>query len=214
MATDPKTDMYVRKLKGCRAHGPINRQVQKMTGKTVNTLFFLFVSLQTFSQQEKSEKEESSKGNHRITTGLGHTHLAKGKNVDGETVWLAVPSWSLNYDYWISSKWAIGLQNDIVIEKFIVEDEGGQDLERENPVAVVPVGIFKPWQHLSFIVGGGIEFEKEENLGLSRLGIEYGCELSKGWEAGIAAMWDAKWGHYDSWVLEFSFSKIFRRKVK
>jgi len=118
----------------------------------------------------------------------------------------------LNYDYWISNKWAIGLQTDLVLEKFIVEESDGQELEREKPFAIVPVGIFKPWKHFSFIAGAGIELEKEENLGLTRIGVEYGCELPKGWEAGIALIWDDKWSHYNSWALEFSFSKTFFKK--
>src|SRR5262245_7760830 len=142
----------------------------------INTLLLLLISLSLFSQEEKKE-EEGMKGTNRLTIGLGHTHLANGINDDGKKVWMAVPSWSFNYDYWISNRWAIGLQTDLVIEKFIVEQEDGQDLEREKPFAVIPVGIFKPCKHFSFIAGGGIEFEKEENLALTRLAIEYGCEL-------------------------------------
>lgn len=171
------------------------------------------ICLALFCQEPEHEKEEESlKGNHRLTLGLGHTHLSQGKNIEGKTVWLSEPSWSLNYDYWISNKWAIGLQTDLVIEKFIVENEDGEDLEREKPFAVVPVGIFKPFKHFSFIGGAGIEFERSENLGLTRLGVEYGAELPKRWEAGIAVMWDNKWGYYNSWVLEFTFSKIFQKK--
>jgi len=64
------------------------------------------------------------------------------------------------------------------------------------------------------IAGTGVEFEKNENLWLTSLGIEYGCELPKGWEAGAALMWDDKWGNYNSWVFEFSFSKTFFKKRK
>jgi len=97
----------------------------------------LSTALGLFAQEEK--EEEMLKGAHRITTGLGHTHISKGKNVDGKTVWLLQPSWSLNYDYWIVNKWAIGLQSDLVLEKFIVKDDSGEDLERENPWAVIPL---------------------------------------------------------------------------
>lgn len=173
----------------------------------------LLLWLPLLSQEEKKE-EESLKGVNRLTIGLGHTHLSKGKNEDGKTTWLAVPSWSLNYDYWISNRWAIGLQTDLVIEKFIVEQTDGEDLEREKPVALVPVAIFKPYKHFSFIAGPGVELEKNENLFLTRLGAEFGCDLPKGWEAGIALLWDNKWDHYDSWVLEFSFSKKFFKKKK
>jgi hypothetical protein len=97
-----------------------------------------------------------------------------------------------------------------VLDKFVVENEDGDDIEREKPLALVPSVIFKPYKHFSFILGTGVELESEENIWLTRLG----AELSKGWEAGIATMWDNKWGNYNSWVLEFSFSKIFYKKKK
>ena len=50
------------------------------------------------------------------------------------------------------------------------------------------------------MAGSGVELEKEENMWVTRL--------------GIAAMWDDKWGNYNSWVVEFSFTKIFFRKRK
>ena len=127
-------------------------------------------------------------------------------------VWLPVPSWSFNYDYWIGNKWAIGLQSDFVMENFVVETEHGNELEREKPVALIPVGLYKPFKHFSFIIGSGIEFEKHENLWLTRMGLEFGAELPNSWEAGIALVWDAKWNHYNSWLIEFSFSKIFSKK--
>src|SRR5215467_7947284 len=179
-----------------------------MYRKIIKTILVLSLAANGFSQEAKTE-EKSIKGDHRITVGLGHTHLANGKTEDGSKGWVAVPSWSLNYDYWISNKWAIGLQTDLVLEKFIIEKDNGQELEREKPFAIVPVGVFKPYKHFSFIAGAGIELAKEENLGLTRLGAEYGCELPKKWEAGVGLVWDAKWGHYDSWTLEFSFSKSF-----
>jgi hypothetical protein len=49
----------------------------------------------------------------------------------------------------------------------------------------------------------------QKNLPLTRLGLEFETEITKGWGAGIALMWDEKWGYYDSWIFEFSFSKTF-----
>ena len=177
-------------------------------------MIVIMLSLQIASAQEpeKVHDHESLKGSHRISLGLGHTHLSKGKNIDGEEVWLPVTSWSLAYDYHIAKKWSIGLQSDMVLEEFIVEDHDGQELEREKPIALALVGFFKPGKHFSFIGGAGIEMEKEKNLGFTRLGVEFGAELKNHWEAGIAVLWDDKWGYYNSWVIEFTFSKLFRKK--
>src|ERR1700741_455005 len=96
-------------------------QVKDMVRRLVYTVLIIAGNIGVFAQEikpdeKKEEKtEEGLKGTHRITIGLGHTHLAKGKNIDGEKVWMTVPSWSFNYDYWIANKWAIGLQTDLVI---------------------------------------------------------------------------------------------------
>jgi hypothetical protein len=166
-----------------------------------------FVQHITFAQDERKE-EHGEKGSSRLTLGLGHTHISEGK-VDGKTEWIVMPSWSFNFDYWISNKVAIGLQQDLVTESFVVENSHGEEIERSSPWSIVPVVIFKPGKHFSFIGGAGIEIAKHENLGLMRLGIEYGWHLPEDWELGAALVWDGKWKYYNSWGLAFTISKIF-----
>jgi hypothetical protein len=153
------------------------------------------------------------KGSHRLTLGLGHTHVSQGK-VDGETRWLVLPSWSINYDYWITNKWAVGLQTDLITETFLIESNDGEEFERASPIAVVPVAMFKSGKHWSFIVGVGGEFAREHDFALTRLGIEYGWHLPKNWELGAALVWDNKWNYYNSWGLAFTISKIWPKKQR
>ena len=157
------------------------------------------------------EGHHSMKGSHRLTPGLGHAHTSEGE-VDGKKQWLVLPSFSLNYDYWLSDRWAIGLQNDLILETFVIIDEEDEELERTKPLAVVPVAYFKPGAHLTFFGGVGVEIAKEQNLTLTRLGAEYGWHLPKNWEVGIDLLWDNKWTYYNSWGLAFTFSKIFPKK--
>jgi hypothetical protein len=151
------------------------------------------------------------KGSHRFTLGLGHTQISQGV-IDGDTKWLALPSWSINYDYWISNRWAIGLQSDIITETFVIESGDGEEFERATPIAVVPSVIYKPGKHFSFILGVGGEFAAEHDFALTRLGIEYGWHLPKNWEVGAALVWDNKWNYYNSWGIAFTVSKILPRK--
>ena len=46
----------------------------------------------------KEQEHKDNKGASRLTIGLGHAHVSEGK-IDGDTKWLALASWSLNYDY-------------------------------------------------------------------------------------------------------------------
>lgn len=162
-----------------------------------------------FSHSEHNN--HGMKGSHRFTIGLGHTHVSEGK-VDGDTKWLALPSWSLNYDYWLSNKWALGLQNDIILESFKIENNHHEEIERSYPVAIVPVAMFKPGKHLSLIGGVGCEFADNHSLTLTRLGAEYGFHLPNNWEVGGALVWDNKWNYYNSWGLAITISKICRKK--
>jgi hypothetical protein len=118
----------------------------------------------------------------------------------------------LNYDYWLSNKWAIGLQNDIILESFIVESGKEEFLERNYPIAIVPVAMFKPGKHLSFILGAGTEMAHGHSIGLTRVGFEYGFHLPKNYEIGVAAVWDNKWNYYNSWGIAFTASKIWPKK--
>ena len=183
------------------------------THKTFLCLLFVISYYASKAQQasDTSHPLPAQKGSHRLTLGLGHTHLSQGE-IEGRTEWLPIASWTLNYDYWLSNKWAIGLQNDLIMETFIVKHDDDQELERKNPWAMVPVAMYKFGKHLTAIGGVGAEFSQGHTLALTRIGFEYGWHLPNHFEAGLAAVWDNKWGYYNSWGLAFTFSKIWPRR--
>ena len=174
---------------------------------------FVFFPMNNLWGQSNHDYEEIKhhndlKGSSRLTIGIGHTHLSEGK-IDGKTEWLTLPSWILNYDYWLSNKWALGLQNDIVLESFFIESDDSELIERSYPISSVPIAIYKPGKHLMFIAGVGFEFTNEQTLTLTRLGFEYGFHLPNKWEIGAGLVWDNKWNYYNSWGLAITISKLF-----
>lgn len=176
---------------------------------------FLATLQQTIAQEahvpEGHAGHHGMKGAQRLTLGLGHTHISEGQ-VDGKTQWLVAGSWSINYDYWLSDKWAVGLQNDIILEDFKIEDAESEIIERKRPIAMVPVAIYKPGKHFSFVGGFGFEYASGKTLGLTRLGVEYGFHIPNNWEVGAALVWDNKWRYYNTWGMAFTFSKIWPGK--
>jgi hypothetical protein len=166
---------------------------------------------ETHKEAPATSTHHGMKGAHRLTLGLAHTHSAEGKE-NGEKTWLSVPSWTLNYDYWTSNKWAIGLQTDIILETYVIENAEGVEYERSRPVTLVPSVLFKPGKRISFIAGVGGEFTDGEDFALTRLAIEYGFHIPGNWEVGAAFAWDKKWQYYNTWGLAFTFSKIWPRK--
>ncbi len=179
-------------------------------------IFFCLIKFSGYSQESHRHLEHgsqifSNKGLNRITLGLGHTHISEGK-IDGKTKWLALASWSLNYDHWFSEKVAFGLQNDIVLESFIIEHGDEELLERSYPVSSVPVFLYRPGKKLVIIGGIGAEISQGNTLTMTRLGLEYGFHLSPDWEVGVTALWDGKWNYYNSWGLGFTLSRVWRKK--
>ncbi|MEY2902112.1 MAG: hypothetical protein RLY89_1218 [Bacteroidota bacterium] len=181
--------------------------------KKIFLMLLVFFLNKAISQSINSSISQSFQENKfdkfsRLTIGLGHTHVSEGK-VNGNTKWLAMPSWTINYDNWLSKKWAIGLQADLILENFIIESNHQELIERSYPLALVPVAIYKPNKHISLIAGIGGELSKNHNLAMTRLGVEYGIHLPQHWEVGTSLVWDGKWNYYNSWGLVVTFSKIW-----
>jgi hypothetical protein len=182
--------------------------MKKTQSKILFLTFLFFVGLvipaicQGFEDEEKLLR-------HRISLMLGHTQIPAGE-INGQRKLLAVPSWGLDYNYQINRKWALGLHSDIITQTFTVIDfEGNQEFERERPITMTLVGIYKPHERWSFLAGAGKEFATEENLSLLRLGIERGWEIENDWEVFGTFQYDLKLGVYDTFMLGVGFSKGF-----
>lgn len=174
-------------------------------------IYILLLSANLFAQQtdvNNASPTHGMKGTHRLTIGLGHTQLSKGQ-IEGRTQWVPLASWSLNYDYWLSNKWAIGLQNDWILETFVVLHGNNEELERVNPLVMVPVAMYKFAPRWNAIGGVGVEYSHGHTLALTRIGLEYGWHLPNNMEAGLAFVWDNRWNYYNAWGLAFTFSKLW-----
>jgi outer membrane protein W len=166
------------------------------------------------SAQENSEKEEVFKPHHQVALVISHAHVIEGVDTDGNKSALAMPSLGIDYTYVFHPKWAIGLHTDVIIEKFKVQKDLGdeQEIERSYPLAPALMGIYKPGRHWSFLLGMGAEFAKEENFLLTRAGIEYSAELTNGWEVLGSLGNDFKWNAYDTWVIGIGIAKKIGKK--
>ena len=155
-------------------------------------------------------KEQEEKYRHRISIMMANSHIPNMDGIEGQNNFTIVPTWGLDYDFWLSRKWAIGLHNDFILQQYkIKNDKDHTIVERSFPVGVCAVGIFKPFNHLSFVSGIGKEFEKNESFGMWKLGVEYGFELPKAWELSLNFQYDNKFNAYDSWLFGLGISKLF-----
>lgn len=175
-------------------------------------LTFLLLLLTGLSYGQEEEQHEEHFSRHGLSFTISHAYISQGI-IDGEREWLSAPAFGLNYNFRLSEKWILGLHNDIIIESFIVENprESEDILEREFPVSNILVTSYEILKSWYFSVGAGVEWERNENFGLIRIGTEYGMELQKkGLEVVFSFNYDALIDGYDSFNFGLGISKQFR----
>jgi hypothetical protein len=163
-----------------------------------------------YSQEENTISHLNER--HGLSFLISHSYISQGK-IDGTREWLAAPSFGINYNFKLNEKWSIGLHNDIIIESFVVEDTSKDEdlLEREYPISNLIVGTYKITESWGIAVGGGIEWERNENFGVIRIGTDYGLELNeKGLEVVFAINYDALIDAYDSINFGIGINKFFK----
>ena len=105
--------LLLLKLKTLRITISINKG---LTG----LLIFALPALVLAQENDEHESEEAFK-HHRVSITFGHTHVPKGAPAVTNGSSLVVPSWGLNYEYWFTHKWALGLHNDTEIATYVLK---------------------------------------------------------------------------------------------
>jgi len=170
----------------------------------------MFCHNQCFAQENGTGEDKTEKRN-SIALIISHTNITRGVDSNDNEKWLAVPSWGIDYNYELNEKWAVGLHTDIILEEFVVEDYSSdiKEIERSYPFAAALMASFKPGNHISFQLGPGIEFAKEENLFLIRATIEYSYRFHEDWELLINITDDFKIDVYNSWAIGLGIARKF-----
>jgi hypothetical protein len=141
--------------------------------------------------------------------------VSQGANADGDLTWVALPSWGLNYNFWVTPKWAVGLHTDLINETFKVEEnlseeETAPTVERTRPIAPAVMVSWRPRKHLAMLLGAGQEFAKEGNLALMRAGVEYTIHIGGLWETSGSFAYDFRFNAYDSYTFGIGVTRTFR----
>ncbi len=177
-----------------------------MKSKILLTVFLL-LSVVITAQENVSENEEENRPS--IGVLIGHSAVLQGVK-DGERQSIYVPAFALQYNYAIAEKFALGLHLDTFIETFTIKKSGGTEIERERPVATTIVGSYEFARRFAFILGGGVEWEKNENFGLLRFGLDYTHPLGEnGFEFVSTLNSDILFGGYNTINLAVGVAKTF-----
>ncbi len=180
-------------------------------------LSVLFISTTLLAQhsEEKLENSSHNEGTHTVSHGknmiaidYGIDHIKEGVKhgdaIDEEGHWVS----SIGVDYFrkVSEKWEVGVKFDVQLGHYIIPHK--ENLERENAFIVLAVGSYKVLPKWAVFAGTGVEFEKNENLGVVRVGTDYSFHLAEGWAVPVGFFWDIKDG-YDVYAFTVGIAKHF-----
>lgn len=122
---------------------------------------------------------------------------------------LLIPSWGLDLEYWWSSRWGLGLHNDLEIESFIIEESEEEFIERSYPLVMTLDALFKPMGGLVLLIGPGIEVAPEGSFWLMRAGLEYEFELAHHWDLAPTIFYDTREDSFQTWSFGLGVGKRF-----
>ena len=188
-----------------------------MYGRIFHIILCCLLSISIAVGQEEHHSEEHASGeehkfhHHQVQYAVGHTHISTGLDLEDRRRWISLASHVLNYNYRFNEKWSLGLHTDIIIEEFRVEHSTDEVVfERTNPVTISLMAGYRFWGPFVGLLGGGMEFAPEENLGLMRVGVEPGWHFGDGkWEVSIAGVYEFKIDAYNSWLFAIGISRFF-----
>jgi hypothetical protein len=191
----------------------------------LSAVFCGSVFAQEHDKHESSANDHASHHSehkkHAISASVNHTMIFNALKNGENPANITLPSFGLNYTYFINEKWRIGLHSDIIIEDFVVKESSSNSsdddqhdgeivgIERGTPIASCIVGIYKPLPYLGFLAGFGREFSSHEDFTVIRFGIEAPYHLPKNWELFGVVTYDINIDAYQSLTYGIGIGKLF-----
>lgn len=166
--------------------------------------FTLCLTISSYAQKVNKEEVEEVK-QHKLALVFGYTHIPAAF-IDGhsrESVY--APTIGLDYFYQFTKKWGIGAVIDLEFANYTV-DFNTEELERERPVITGVLVGYELAPRWVFLLGPGVEFEKNKNIFIVRASTEYELELGNDWGLFPAINYDFK-KEYSTWSINLGVSK-------
>ncbi|MGY5352308.1 hypothetical protein ACXGQW_07065 [Wenyingzhuangia sp. IMCC45533] len=148
-------------------------------------IILLIVVVFLFKTSWAQEHEEAK---HRVALVLGHSYVS----LDNNEI-LSIPTFGLDYEYWLNNHWGIGVFSDIeLITNELTPTVDDVRVEREYPIVLTFDVVWNPIEHIEFVVGPGFVFEERKTENIIRLGIEYDLTLGHHWDVAPNVFYDQK----------------------
>ena len=165
------------------------------TFKSFLVIAMLIFSAYLFGQESQLEEPEFKNS---FLLNFGYTHIPGSSEFESESEGdVFVPAIGFDYAREISERWELLLMLDLELGKYLVRSK---ELNRENAFMVLGGASYKLLESVHVLGGLGVEFEKNENLFVTRLGGEYIYNLGSQWGLMGGAYWDFK-AYYSTYSL-------------
>ena len=139
-------------------------------------LFFPIVS-NVFGQKAQHLHEQSTQDGLHLTFVISHTFIPE-TTVEGKST-IAVPSFGFDVEYFFPSRFGVGLHNDLELLIYEVKEDESTFIQREFPVLLTADLLYKLRPDLIIFGGPGIELERERDIPVVRLGLEYMAHIGE-----------------------------------
>ena len=172
-------------------------------------IVFIFTINPVLAQEEHHKKSEISLKRHKIGFFIGNTLIHEVHNTHtGKEQYVLAPTFGLDYEYWLSHKWAIGTYNEIAFLNIEVEQDHEEFVKRETGLLFSGVVVYEAFPRFSVFAGTGLEKDPHHTLWIRYLGLEYAFIRSDNWEVSVAAGYVNK-DLYDA----FTFGIVIGRRI-
>ncbi len=152
-------------------------------------IFLLSVGSPILAQEHKKNKSE----NHKLEL---HNFLGVfvGNTIIVQTAF-QMPTIGVEYVREITPRVGVGFTAEIEIGSHIIQkNETGHvisEVKRQGAVLLIPSVFVRVYKELILTIGYGIEFERNENLAMSKIGLEYKLKMhNPHWFVLPSVSWD------------------------
>lgn len=184
--------------------------------KGYNFLIVLVLALAfnpIFAQENDHLAIETQLKRHKIGLFSGNTLIHGVHNTHtGKEQYVLAPTFGLDYEYWLSHKWAIGTYNEVAFLNIEVEQDHEVFVKRETGMLFSAVAVYEVFPRFSIFAGTGVEVDPHHTLWIRYLGAEYAFIRSDNWEVSLSAGYVNK-DLYDAFTFGFIIGRRFGKPI-
>ena len=165
------------------------------------------------AQENSHEEHTTTLKRHKVGLFMGNSLIHEVHNTHtGKEQYVLAPTFGLDYEYWISHKWAIGTYNEVAFLNIEVEQDHEEFVKRENVMLFSGVVVYELFPKFSIFAGTGFETDPHHTLWIRYVGAEYAFIQCVNWEVSVAVGFINK-DLYDAFTFGVVIGRRFGKNI-